>query len=131
MLEDSYVGKNRLFNSTGRKMHLFIAEPTSPPRKSSKAARKPTAPVAGVAPADGGAGEQDMLLALRALYPENLPATGLALAEQHGMSVAHLSAISAMSADDISRVREAPAGDPQWGQLCQCAQEWLAMLGHE
>jgi hypothetical protein len=139
--------RNRLFNSTGRKLRLFVVDPDRSQAGADDAlaatsARQPVArkqarakpltatAAASVAAAPRGPGADPAARALSALVSDPVPASAIAAAEKLGLSEEKLAIIGGVA---LVKVRGFKAGEPDelaWAALVKKAEQWLAMLGH-
>lgn len=133
--------RNRLFNSTGRKLRLFVVDPDrdqagtgdllsvtcARPVATRKPARAKT-PVAASAPTSPAA--DPAALALSALVSDPVPASAIAAAERLGLSEEKLAIIGGVSLAKVQGLKAGEADDMAWQTLLKKAEQWLAMLGH-
>lgn len=133
--------RNRLLNSTGRKLRLFVVDPdrdrfgldeaspvaterTVAPRKPARVEAQPV-----TEPSDSPAAAP-AALALSALVHDPVPASAIAAAERLGLSEEKLAIIGGVP---LAKVQGLKAGEDDveaWAGLLKKAEQWLAMLGH-
>lgn len=125
---------NRLLNSTGKKLRLYVAEskpgreaaavsaprPAREPRQKPEALAVKPAVVAGMSLPD----------ALGRVANCGDPAEGLAMLEAAGLTPQRAALMGGISLSAYEALRDAAPTAPEWGAFRKSVAEWKNRLGH-
>lgn len=132
---------NRLLNSTGKKLRLYVADEASDrapvvsaePERENPGRRGPTRVEAPppVAATSSTANPPDALVeALSQVLGCESPAAGLAALEAAGLSPQRAAVLGGISLAAYEALRRATPAAPEWGAFQQSVAEWKERLAH-
>lgn len=124
---------NRLLNSTGKKLRLYVAEP-KPVREAEapapRPAREPRQRPVAATPVKPEGVAMSLPEALGRAADCNDPAEGLAVLESAGLTPQRAAVMGGISLSAYEALRSADPADPQWGAFRKSVAEWRDRLSH-
>lgn len=125
---------NRLLNSTGKKLRLYVAE-TKPIREveeepAPRVAREPRPKPATTPVKPEGAASMSLPDALGRVADCSDPAEGLALLEAAGLTPQRAAVMGGISLSAYESLRSADPAAPEWGAFRKSVAEWRDRLSH-
>lgn len=125
---------NRLLNSTGKKLRLYVAE-TKPIREiedepAPRTVREPRQKHAPIPAKTEGAVTMSLPDALGRAADCSNPAEGLAVLEAAGLTPQRAAVMGGISLSAYEALRSADPAAPEWGAFRKSVAEWRDRLSH-